>query len=68
MKYLVNHFLALIMQLKVNVTSKGQGHVHFTTEQDTLLHWYYVQWMHGHILLLMAQYIVSYGGKGDKNI
>ena len=43
MKYLVNHFFALIMQLKVKVTSKGQGHVHFTTEQDTLLHWYCVQ-------------------------
>ena len=46
------------MQLKVKVISKGQGHVHFTTEQDTLLHWYCVQWMYGHILLLMAQYIL----------
>ena len=40
MYYLVNIFLALIMQyfLKVKVTLNGQGHVHFTTEQDTLLH------------------------------
>ena len=41
MKYLVNHFLALIMQLKVKVTSRGQGHVHFTTEQCTMNVWAY---------------------------
>ena len=57
------------MQLKVKVTSKGQGHVHFTTEQDTFIAlilctmnvWAYFT-AYGTI------HIVSYGGKGYKSI
>ena len=68
MKYLVNYLLALIMQLKDKVASKGQGQLHFTTEQDIYcIDIVYSECM-GIFYCLWYNIIVSYGGKGYKNI
>ena len=68
MKYLVNHFLALIMQLKVKVTPKGQGHVHLTTKQDTIALILCTMNAWAYFTAYGTIHIVSYGGKGYKSI
>ena len=54
------------MQLKVKVTSKGQGHVYFTTEQETFLHCTMNVW--AYFTAYDTRHIISYPGKGYKSI